>query len=214
MFQYNQDSALKAGGTAGQTGAYEGTILSAVYGASEKKNTKYLELTFEADGGEKFSFLTLYYQKADGAEVKGGASMINAIMGLCKVQQLSSRPLAGTNVNEAPELAGKKVGLVFQKVLYTKIDNSDGYKFEIRLPFLPGTRQTLKEAIEQSEAKTVDRMIATLTDKDERNAQARQSAPSFGQTPQGTGFSGQPQTFGNSAASDMGFDVPDDTFGH
>jgi hypothetical protein len=36
------------------------------------------------------------------------------------------------------------------------------------MPFSPKTRCTLKEALAQSPAVTVDKMLETLTDKDER----------------------------------------------
>lgn len=196
MFQYNQESAMKAGGTAPISGPYEGQIVSAIWGESELKKTKYLELSFEADNGVEFKFLKLYFQKADGTEVKGGASMINAIMGLTQVQNLSVRPIQGTNDSEAPELIKKRIGLVMQKRLYTKNDNSEGYAFEIKIPFMCGTKQTLKEALSNSQPQTVDLIVSNLQDIDDRNTQGATSQPStFGQQPpqQQQGGFGAPQ---------------------
>lgn len=68
----------------------------------------------------------------------------------------------------APEFAGKRVGLVIQKVLSKKDDGSDTYKFDIRMPFIAETRQTLQERHERKNAETVDKMISTLKDKDDR----------------------------------------------
>lgn len=178
MFQYNQESAMKAGGVVRESGAYLGKITEAVYGASEQKGTQYLELTFEAQDGGEFKYLTLYYRKQDGTEVKGGASMINAIMGITGLNNLSMQQVAGTPYSIAPELVGKPIGLILQKVLYTKNnpERSDGYKFEIRLPFDSVSRQTLKEKIEGKNPEMVNKIVSTLKDKDDRTNGAPNSS--------------------------------------
>ena len=165
---------MKAGGTALETGAYEGHIKEAIWGASAAKGTKFLELSFETSSGNEVNFMRLYYQKATGEEVKGGASMINAIMGLTRTQSLTEKQVGidqqtNTPIVSAPELIGKDIGLLLQKVLYTKNDGTEGYKFEIRLPYNPKTRQTLKEMVANSEPKTLDILINSTKDKDERN---------------------------------------------
>lgn len=209
-FTYNQDSAMKAGGAVRESGAYVGSITLAQYGASAQKGTKFLELTFTADDGTEFKFLTLYYEKADGTEVKGGSSMISAIMGLSKVGQLSEQVVPVAGVTVAPELEGKRIGMVLQKVLYTKNDGTDGFKFEIRFPFSAQTRQTLKEGINNESPTMVDRVVDTLKDKDERQGAGSTQPPaqSFGQNP--------PQQFGQitgQPAPPPQYNVPDDTFG-
>ncbi|MEG2114637.1 MAG: DUF669 domain-containing protein, partial [Hafnia sp.] len=68
----------------------------------------------------------------------------------------------------APEFTGKKIGLLLQKILTSKQDGSDSYKFEVKLAFLPQTKQTLKEAAGRDPAVTVDQYAASLTVKDER----------------------------------------------
>lgn len=82
---------------------------------------------------------------------------------------------AGTSVkNTLPvelhckELEGKPIGFVLQKVLYTKNDGGDGYRFEIRQAFGANTRKTYKEAIDGTPAEAVDKLVASLTDRDER----------------------------------------------
>lgn len=213
MFQYDQESAMKAGGVSRESGDYVGVIKHAIYGASPGKGTKFLELTFETDDGTEFKFLTLYYQKADGTPVKGGASMINAIMGLTKVQRLSEQKVPVANQIIAPELEGKRVGMVLQKVLYTKNDGSESFKFEIRLPFSAKTRQTLKEGVNNEQPVMVDRVLSTLQDKDERQSSGSTQPPAqqFG--------GGQPQ-FGTTPAQGFNMSnapdvpqVPDSTFG-
>jgi hypothetical protein len=52
-----------------------------------------------------------------------------------------------------PALVGKKVGLFLQKVLYTKGDGTDGYKFEVRHVFqlrvalMPNTAKTKRQPL-------------------------------------------------------------------
>jgi len=93
--------------------------------------------------------------------------MVHAIMGCAGVKQLTNQ-MKAVNQYVAPEFAGKKVGLVLQKVLRSKNDGSDTYGLEIRLPFIAQTRQTLQEKAEGKPAETVDRMASGLKDKDER----------------------------------------------
>ena len=195
-FNYNQDSGMKAGGVIRETGAYTGVISSADYKRANTGSVG-LELSLTTKDGAEFNYLTLYYQKKDGTEIKGGASMINAIMGLTGVNQLSEK-MTGvnqqTNAQEfcAPELEGQGIGFLLQKVLYTKNNGEDGYKFEIRLPFDPTTRQTLKEKLSNQAPEMVDRMASTLADKDERTKQAPMQSGGFGQQAPQQSF-GQPQ---------------------
>lgn len=204
MFQYDQNSGVNAGGAVRETGAYAGRITAAVYGASANKGTKFIELTFESNEGTEFNYLTLYYAKQDGTEVKGGASMINAIMGITKTRQLTEQKLQGVDGTIAPELIGKPIGLILQKVLYTKGDGSEGYKFEIRLPFSPQTRQTLKELVENKPAQMVDRILSTLTDKDDRGGNQQSSPQQFG------GAGDFPPPNGQPVPRPQGFDDFDD----
>lgn len=194
-FQYDQNSAMKAGGTAKETGAYVGHIATAEYKRANTGSAG-LELSFKTQDGSEFNYIKLWYQKADGTEIKGGSSMINAIMGLTNVQQLSEKQVGVDQQTQkpiftAPELIGKDVGLLLQKVWYTKDDGSDGYKFEIRLPFNPGTKQTLKEQINNAPAEMLNRMLSTMKDKDDRNQNGAPNTGSLGNH-QG-GFAGQQQ---------------------
>lgn len=219
-FTYNQDAAMKAGGTAKESGSYIGHIKSADYKRA-KSGSSGLELSFETKDGSEFNYLTMWYQKQDGSEIKGGSSMISAIMGLCNVHQLSEKQVGIDQQTQqpiftAPELIGKDIGLLLQKAWYTKGDGSDGYKFEIRLPFNAKTKQTLKEQLSNAPAEMVERTESTMVDKDERTQQGNVTAAKagFGQQPnqqfgQITGQPApQPENFGER------FDVPNDTFGN
>lgn len=63
---------------------------------------------------------------------------------------------------------GKKVGLFLQKVLRTKDDGSDTYRFELRHVFQVGTRKTYAEHSENAPAEAIAALEASMKDKDER----------------------------------------------
>ena len=67
--------------------------------------------------------------------------LVSALMWVAQVKQAQPQQVQGQNGIEwhCPALVGKKVGLFLQKVLYTKNDGGDGYKFEVRHVFQPGT---------------------------------------------------------------------------
>ena len=168
IFTYNHEAALTAGqgGFINETGAYVLTITEAALTTSSG-GAKAIEFSGESDDGRKVQYLSVYVSKKDGSENTFGVNMVHAIMGCAGVKQLTNQmKAAGQFV--APEFAGKKVGLVLQKVLRSKTDGSDTYGLEIRLPFIAQTRQTLLEKAEGKNAEAVDRMVSGLKDKDER----------------------------------------------
>lgn len=170
---YNQDEGMKAGGGTGITdgGAHICKITSAVY-AKANTGSHAIEFEIENQEGLKGRYIKVYYAKADGAQISGGQSVLNAIMGLTGIQSLSFSPVNRNdeNLNIVPELEGKEVGLFLQKKLYTSGQGNDGYSFEIKAPFDPRTSQTLREKVEQKEAKVIERLSNSYADKDERKA--------------------------------------------
>lgn len=171
MFSYNQDEAVKAGVSnyITETGAYSGKIVSAEWIVSTQKQTKGIEITFQSDDGLRANYLTMYYQKSNG-EMIAGSKMLNAIIGCVRGSNLTSKSVQDQSGTKyfCPELEGKTIGLALQKVLYTKQDGSDGYKFEIRIPFIPQTGKTLSEQLGNKDAVALNKMLSTLTDKDDR----------------------------------------------
>lgn len=168
IFQYDQDSAMTSGASNYITegGPYVGIIAEAkyVFGKNGKQSAG-LEFTLSTDSGEA-KYLSVWYQKADGAVNQYGYSLIQSMMGLCKLNTLTQQAKGDYSI--APEFTGKQIGLLLQKILTSKQDGSDSYKMEIKLAFLPQTRQTLKEAIGREPAVVVDQWAASLTVKDER----------------------------------------------
>jgi len=176
IFQYDQESALTSGASNYITegGPYIGSISEAkyVFGKNGKQSAG-LEFTLSTDSGEA-KYLSVWYQKADGTVNQYGYSLIQSMMGLCKLNTLTQQAKGDYSI--APEFTGKQIGLLLQKILTSKQDGSDSYKMEIKLAFLPQTRQTLKEAIGREPAVVVDQWAASLTVKDERKKGQSQSA--------------------------------------
>ncbi|KQN63659.1 hypothetical protein [Erwinia sp. Leaf53] len=173
LFTFNQDEAKKAGPSgASESGAYTGIIRTALFTTSRDANSKSesMEFSLDADVGP-INFLRVSYVGRDGNPLQGGNAMIQAIMGLTGVKALhATEQVNSQNETEyhCKELEGKPIGFVLQKVLYTKNNGSDGYRFEIRQAFGTKTRKTYKEGIEGLPAETVDKLVETLSDKDER----------------------------------------------
>ena len=184
IFTYNQEAALTAGqgGFINESGAYVLTITEAALTTSQA-GAKAIEFSGEADDGRKAQYLSVYVSKKDGSDNTFGVNMIHAIMGCAGVKQLTNQ-MKDAKTFVAPEFAGKKVGLVLQKVLRSKNDGSDTYGLEIRLPFIAQTRQTLLEKAEGKNAEAVDRMVAGLKDKDERKKGGGQHSADYGNYPQ------------------------------
>lgn len=172
MLQYNQEAALEvgAGGFIQESGFYGGGKIVESKFVTAGNGAQGVELSFESADGLKANYLTIYYRKADGTDNKYGLNLINAIMGVTKTPQMQS----GT------ELSGKPIGLALQKVLYSKKDGSDGYKFEVKIPFVGQTNQTLKEALEAAQPTVFGSY--EIKDKDERGQNTGQ-APMHGQNP-------------------------------
>ena len=176
IFQYDQESALTSGASNYITegGPHVGVIAEAkyVFGKNGKQSAG-LEFTLSTDSGEA-KYLSVWYQKADGTVNQYGYALIQSMMGLCKLNTLTQQAKGDYSI--APEFTGKQIGLLLQKILTSKQDGSDSYKMEIKLAFLPQTRQTLKEAIGREPAVVVDQWAASLTVKDERKKGQPQAA--------------------------------------
>ncbi|MBD2815962.1 DUF669 domain-containing protein [Xenorhabdus sp. Flor] len=168
IFTYDQESAMSAGqgGFINESGAYIITIHEAKLTKSQH-GAEFIEFSGEADDGRKVSYLSICCKKKDGSINIFGHSMVQAMMGCCGVRQVTSHMVSVNNLI-APEFTGKRVGLVLQKILRTKNNGDDTYGMDIRIPFYPDTRQTVAEKMEGMPATTIDKMVATLKDKDER----------------------------------------------
>lgn len=187
MFQYNQESALKAGSSdyITESGAYVGKLSTKWVKGKAPSLSESLELSLTAPEG-KANYLSIWYKKKDGTENAGGIAMINAIMGLTKTSGLTLVKRGDDEI--CPELEGKEIGFVLQKILQTKLGGGDTYKFEIRLPFHAQSKKTLKELISNQPATAVATILETLKDKDERVGHSQQQPVSGTYQPQQGGY--------------------------
>jgi hypothetical protein len=172
---FNKEQAVKGGVSAGisETGAYIGTLEA--HSFTKASNAAGIEFTLNSPDG-KAQFLSLYHTKKDGTANPMGANMIQAIMGILQIKQITGvdtgkKDYSGGTVLTIPEFEDREIGLVLQKELTTKGDGSDGYSFDIKMAFHHGTRKTLLELMENKPAVTVDKILGTLKDKDSRKAQ-------------------------------------------
>ena len=168
MFQFSQEAAMASRESFGitESGAYVGKLSAKYVQGSNGSKSAGIEFSLECDQG-KLNYLTAWYQKKDGTCNTTGYNLVNAMMGLLKLQTLTSKQVGEEWV--CPEFEGKQLGLVVQKELFTKNDGSEGYKFEIVMPFSAQSRKTLKEALANAPATAVDKMIPLLKTKDNRN---------------------------------------------
>lgn len=181
VLTYNQELAAKAGGGdyVSQGGAYVCKITEAKFITS--KNTKSLGVEFSVvtKDGLKANYLSVYYAKASTAQgqagepISGGLSCLNAIMGIIGAKQMTA--VQRGQEWFCSEFENAEVGLFLQKKLTSKGDGSDSYGFEIKVPFCPKTRRTMREIIDSKPAQTIDRMEASYADINERKAVATQS---------------------------------------
>jgi len=159
-----------------QSGKYIGefTLAEAV---TSKNGTEGIEFSFKNQDGQQANYLTLWTYNSNG-EALYGYKVLSAILTVIGVKEI--QPKKGTikdangnprQVIAFPELHGKPIGLVLQKVLYTKNDGKGGYKFNIYAPFQASTELMAKELLDgATQPRALAGMIASLKDKDERTA--------------------------------------------
>src|SRR5690606_1770772 len=185
ILSYNQESAVKAGGGEyiNEGGAYVVTITEAKY-EKAKTGTDGLEFSVVTEDGMKANYLRVYFAKKSteegrqGEPIKGGVSILNAMMGILGAQGMTA--VKRGDVYVCPEFEGKKIGLFLQKSIYTKSDGSEGYKFEISVPFHPADKRTVREIVEGRSASTVDKMASSYKDKVEKPQNSSQGNSGYG----------------------------------
>ena len=192
VLTYNQDLAAKAGGGdyVNQGGAYVVKITEAKFITSKNTKSSGVEFSVVTKDGLKANYLTVYYAKAPAAQgqagepISGGLSCLNAIMGIIGAKQMTAVQRGADWF--CSEFENAEVGLFLQKKLTSKGDGSDSYGFEIKVPFCPKTRRTMREIIESKQPQTIDRMEASYSDINERKTGGS------GANQQATGSQGSP----------------------
>ena len=184
MFTYNQQQAseLSTGGNyVSESGGYIVKVTRAQFVGATNSKASFLELDFETNDGKQLNYVSICYCKKDGTPNDYGNQVIQAIMCITGLQNLSM--IQNGDKYECPELKGKYLGGVFQKVLYTKNNGSEGYKFELKIPYEPKTKLTAKEKIAGVAPSEVDKYLESLKDRDDRNKSGSPSNQGYEQPP-------------------------------
>lgn len=184
VLSYNADLAAKAGGGdyISDGGAYIAKIIEAKY-VTAKTGSSGIEFSIETKEGLKANYISVYYAKKSetqgkaGEAIKGGLSILNALMGVLRINGITAIKRNESYI--APEFEGREVGLFLQKKLTSKQDGSDSYGFEIKVPFNPVDNKTMREIIEGKPAQTIDRMTASYKDFDDRKQQSANQSGGF-----------------------------------
>ncbi len=173
VMTYSNELAAKAGGGDFLTegGAHTCVITQAKY-VTAGTGSAGVEFSLETEGGQKANFINIYYAKkavagaAQGEAIKGGQSILHAMMGVLRLNQMTA--IRGADGFVCPEFAGKKIGLFLQKKLTTKSNGNDSYGFEIIVPYNPIDLKTMREILDNKPAQTIDRISKSYKDRDER----------------------------------------------
>lgn len=154
----NSDLAKSADNIAAgikESGKYVGTITRAEF-LHARTGTKGLGLSFKTDTGLTADYLDLYHTKADG-EPLSSLKTVNALMcctkvadakqGRIKVEKWNNdkKVRETVEVDGYPELMGKRVGLLLQKVLETDDNGKDRDRLQIFAVFSAETELTASE---------------------------------------------------------------------
>ncbi len=170
MIQFNPQQAADAdsGGNGNFNSQVADCVIKEAKFVTANSGTQGVEFTLMSREGQEFKYLALYYQKADGTQLTIGGNMIQAIMGVTGVQQLSNQ-----NGN-IPELTGKHGKFALERENRIKNDGKEGFSFTIRSVMNMQTGQTYGEA---QQSKPADN-LAYWTKRFEENpngVQAKQS---------------------------------------
>lgn len=207
IFMYNQEQASQIGGGSYVTksGGYDFKVTRSQFTGSQNSQAKALELDLETRDGLKCNYISINYIAGNGQPNEFGNKMIQAIMGSVGVNQLSD------NQGNCPELFGKFLKAVVQRVDFTKTSGvkagQDGYKFDFKLPANMQTGKTVKETVNNEEAKAFKQYAETVTDKDERTAPIQSNKSTVTGTVQRQP-SPSPQQGFNQPSADFDDDIP------
>lgn len=211
----NKESAIAADSIASgirESGKFIGVITRAEKLTSDK-GTQGLGLSFKADSGATADYLDLYHTKGDGTALSS-MKTVNAVMCCAKVKEAKDGMIQCEKWNKAhgvrekvsvpgyPDLMGKRIGFLFQKVLETGQDGNDREKIEVFGVFNAETELTASEMFGQkTKPERLTAMLDALLSRpvhDKRKAGAKRPAAANG------GGSDDART----GFSDDDFDVP------
>lgn len=167
-----------------ESGAFVVTI-EAARAVQSSKGGWGVELHFAAEDGRRPRFAPCLWTLSPAGERYFGHDLLDALLycaGFAEGHSLRSGKVRyrrfdreiGEEVQALgegyPELAGRKVGLVLQRELYTTKTGKEGSRLSIVGAFDPVTRQTASEKKEGLAAQMLASRLARLKDKDSRDS--------------------------------------------
>lgn len=131
-------------------GAFICTFDRAEFKKSPNSMAQSLDFDVETTDGNLVKYLSIWFAKKDGQSNPIGATQIQHLMGLLKLQKLQ----------KADQLIGKTVGIAMQKVYYVKNDGSLGSKMDFKAFYNPQTMQTYPEMASSKKAEFIESKLA------------------------------------------------------
>lgn len=224
VFTLDQSSAKQAdaGGRIEHTGKYVGTIKSMEF-ITTKKGTQGFEIHFETDEKES-AIISVYTSKGDGTQLSG-RHKINALLACAGVRTLTPQDQTlekydfetKTKIKQtcvvAPEMTGKRVGLLLQRENYLNSNNQPRHQMQLFACFNAQSELMAKEILDrktqpESLPKSLERLLS-FGDAT-RASQSNSSQGSYGaQQGGGYGRPNQPQHQGyGQAPTDLDDSLP------
>ena len=189
-YDYDEKAASHADDVANRIdtgGPYIGVFKRAEATVSAQKGTEGITLEFEVPGGGSVEN-TLWTRKSDGSSIFGDNMVqairlilgvkgsMNSVPGKVMVWEEGKKVEADGEV--FPQLCGKRIGVVFQKELFTKNNGQEGWRMNLYGVFDADSKLTASEIKEGvKEPKKLERLVRSAQKvKDSRVAAAAEPA--------------------------------------
>ena len=194
-YDYDEKAASHADDVANRIdtgGPYIGVFKRAEATVSTQKGTEGIVLEFEVPGGGSVEN-TLWTRKSDGSSIFGDNMVqairlilgvkgsMNSVPGKVMIWEDGKKVEGGGEV--FPQLLNKRIGVVFQKELFTKTNKQEGWRMNLYGVFDADSKLTASEIKEGvKEPKKLERLVRSAQKvKDSRVAAAAEPAqPSVG----------------------------------
>ena len=176
QFTLNTESAKQAdaGGRIEHTGKYVGVIKSMEF-VTAKSGAQGFEISFESDAKE-YTTVTIWTVSKDGQSLSG-THKINALLTCCSVRSLTPTEQALEKYDfdlkqkvkrlctVAPEIAGKRIGLLLQRENYTNSQGQQRHQMNFFAAFSAESELMAKEILDRKTTpellpKALDRLLA------------------------------------------------------
>lgn len=176
QFTLNTESAKQAdaGGRIEQTGKYVGVIKSMEF-VTAKSGAQGFEISFESDAKE-YTTITIWTVSKEGQPLSG-THKVNALLACCGVRSLTptdqqlekydfeSRQKVKRLCTVAPEMTGKRIGLLLQRENYLNGQGQQRHQMNFFAAFNAESELMAKEVLDRKTTpellpKALDRLLA------------------------------------------------------